>query len=209
MGSAIPGGPQCAISAFTSSIVASRVQCADFSCPRIHAVIRLPSCAMSFSFPSGRDLLAFPLPFPFIGQTIVQPARETEEPGSAAACRFGPARRAESALLRPGGVFIHLGRRPLPDLFPHLDRLGDFSRIRPGFESLVPVILQTGLAVGGNRSPHRNEFLRLVVDRHEQSPPVFNTTDGGGAEKDTGRSQRMAIFGSQPSSSRPSRYSVQ
>src|SRR3990172_12367475 len=56
MGRAIPGGPQCAISAFTSSIVASRNPWADWTCPRSHAVIRLPSCAMSSSFPSGGDI---------------------------------------------------------------------------------------------------------------------------------------------------------
>jgi hypothetical protein len=68
---------------------------------------------------------------------------------------------------------------PLADLLARLDRSRDLRRIRPEFESLLRVVLQAGLTVGGDRRAHGDEFLDPVVPFHDLSPPGFFCGIGG------------------------------
>jgi len=52
------------------------------------------------------------------------------------------------------------------------------------------VVLQTGLTVGGDRSPHRNEFLCLVSIAMSNHLLVFGSIDEGVLKKDTGQIER-------------------
>src|SRR5512139_2338380 len=81
---------------------------------------------------------------------ITLPCEKIQVPDSTAAGRPCRARRDLFAALKTGRELIHLRRRPLPDPPAHLDRLGDFPRICPELLGLVRVVLQTGLAVGGD-----------------------------------------------------------